>query len=422
MLLGIILIVVNIWIDTQYSPSFSPDFSALFNFDDFTGIRTLLSTTAAAILGVAGVSFSITIASLTLASQQFGPRLIRTFVRNRFIQMVLGLFVATFLYCIVTLQLGSILNSEHYRPLFTMATVLSLILINLITLVLFIHHICIVLQADSVVNEVVLEMKERAEILFEADNTDHAPDDEDALSVFATSFEYYDTSLCAEKNGYITFIDYDRLLQLASEHNVYANVLHRAGDYVLQAESLMLLNGENTNEPCFNESSKFIVIEDARTPEQDLEYTIRQLVEIALRALSPGINDPFTAMNCIEQLGSLLHYVGQRKKPNRLMQDENGDVRLLANFASYQSLVEASFNQIRQTSKGHVDVSIRLLEILAKVVKLDENETQAKHIRTQAELVMKAALTQDFIDYDMAAVTERYEAFCAHYSDQFGHK
>ena len=406
-----LLALLTLWLDTH--PSLTTKFGHVvgMNIESISSIRTLLSTTAAAILGVAGVSFSITIASLTLASQQFGPRLIRNFIRNRFIQTVLGIFIATFFYCMLTMQLSTVFADDEYRPLISLITVLLLTLANLILLVLFIHHICVSIQVDSVINDVAEEMYFRADLIFSEDIDQSAQISSQQLHTLESTFTLDPTKLNANQDGYITFIHYERLLQWAEQHDATIKVVHRAGDYVFKGSELLLVSTDSIKEVDLSEIQGFVNINRTRTPEQDLEYTLRQLVEIALRALSPGINDPFTAMTCIDRLGSLINFVGHRPMPPQVLADSNGISRLLIDQTTYKSLVEASFNQLRQNTQGHVDVPIRLLETLTRLVELCQSESHATELSKQAELIMDGTKAENFLKHDTDALQERYSTY-----------
>jgi len=406
-----LLAIITLWLDTH--PYLSNKFGQVLgmDFESLSNIRSLLSTTAAAILGVAGVSFSITIASLTLASQQFGPRLIRTFIRNRFIQTVLGVFIATFLYCMLTMQLSSTFGEESYRPVVTVTTVLLLTLLNLVLLVLFIHHICVAIQVDSVIDEVVEEMYQRASLIFSEEVDNNSDCSEKAVNELSDLFTMSSEKIRSTQDGYITLINYSELIKWAQAHDAKINVLNRAGDYVLTGSEILQISADQPLAKEFGPVENLITITSIRTPEQDLEYTIRQLVEIALRALSPGINDPFTAMTCIDRLGSLINFIGNRSLPPKVLADSDGVQRLLIDQTSYQSLVDASFNQLRQNSRHHVDVSLRLLETLTKIVSLCESQVQAEELTKQADLVIEGSASDSFLEHDIRALNERYESF-----------
>jgi len=401
--LSIVVAILNLWIDSRLVPELRWQYQDWLHLTEIDNIRSLLSTTAAAILGVAGVSFSITIASLTLASQQFGPRLIRTFMRDRFTQTVLGFFVATFLYCMLTM-----LSSNQYIPISTLFTVLLLTITDLILLVLFIHHISVSIQVDSVITEVANEMFFRADSLFTAQAGTPAEDESAAVSMFKTHFDESAISTLSERDGYITYIDYDSLLKMAQEQQLLIQVLHRAGDYVMTGTPLYRHVADNPGgldlEPI---KGDFCTVDDKRTPQQDLEYTVRQLVEIALRALSPGINDPFTAMTCIDRVGSLANLIASKQIPSMLIKNEAGMPKLLVDRTTYEGLVNAGFDQIRQNAASHVDVLIRLLEVLTQLAGLVPMKYQTTPLLNQAELVRQNLDFEKFTKSDGEAITER---------------
>ena len=150
-----------------------------------------------------------------------------------------------------------------------------------------------------------------------------------------------------------------------------------------------------------------VVVSERRTPQQDIEYSIRQLVEVALRALSPGINDPFTAITCIDGLGTIINLVSTRAFPSAMHHDENGVVRLMADTSTFGGLVDTAFNQIRQAASSHVDVTIRLLEILHDVLRLVPDAMQAESLYHQARLVKDKLPSGDFLEGDQKAVIQR---------------
>lgn len=416
------LAILNFWLDTQVSLDHRFAQLAHLNFLDIGNLRSVHSTTAAAILGVAGVSFSITIASLTLASQQFGPRLIRTFIRDRFIQTTLGLFVATFFYCMIMMQLSSAFTNNTYLPVFSLLTVLILTFVDLVFLVLFIHHICVSIQVDSVIDEVVTETNQRTEILLEkeCDDSRHEAPKPHLVEEFRRKFEDEPTLLKSTESGYITYIDYESLCERAEEQQVFLNIKHRAGDYVMRGSVLIescATDQDDTSLQCMLDA---VIISRIRTPAQDLEYTINQLVEIALRALSPGINDPFTAIICIDHLGSVINLVGSKTIPSIAVYDSSDNIRLMRDQTTYEGLVESAFNQIRQAAVDRVDVTIRLLEIFNQLLTLCRNDEQASALAHQAELVIEGMDRSGFLKHDVDAIQERIENFRS-LKDQLNH-
>lgn len=411
-----VLACITLWLDLTLLSGIDIGQLDWMNASDLQGVRSLLTATAAAILGVAGVSFSITIASLTLASQQFGPRLIRNFMQDRFIQTVLGVFVATFFYCMLSVQLSSVIADDAYSPLSTLLVVLVLTVINLLLLVFFIHHICMAIQADTVISDVAKEMKLRADTLFstalEDAGTDTSAGTEDlgATAALKQTFDENGQIIESTVDGYIRAIDYAALMQYATDHNCQIRLMARAGDYIMTRSVIAQLLGKDIDEndtPCINEQ---IVVGQSRSPQQDLEYSIRQLVEVALRALSPGINDPFTAMSCIDRLGTLVNLISTRALPSATCADDDGKIRLLIDTTSFEGIVESAFNQIRQGAIGHVDVTIRLLDVIHDVAKLVQTSAQGAALLHQAELISAGVEFTDTLKHDEDAISERFDA------------
>jgi uncharacterized membrane protein len=383
--------------------------SLLQQSDTSFDIKSILSTTGAAFLGVAGVSFSVTIASLTLASQQFGPRLIRNFIEDRFTQTVLGFFVSTFLYCMLSIQLYSLLpHNPGDIPAFTLFTTLILTVVDLLFLVLFIHHICISIQADSVIHGVYNQLLACIDSLLPDDDSSQS-DQTIGDSGFNQQVEKNGYQVHALCNGYIQQIDTRSLLEYCHTHQLQAKFQHRAGDYLLSGSILASILGKTYPDQLDREINSFVATGYTRSSQQDLEYCIRQLVEVALRALSPGINDPFTAMTCIDRLGTGLSIIARRPERQALHFDAEGEPRLWIAVSSYKGLVDTAFNQIRQTATEHIDVTIRMLEIIALTIEQTTRQEQVEALFNQAQLIHAASLDPKILKHDQVAIEMRYE-------------
>lgn len=408
LLMAGLLAVLTLWLDTVVLPPL--DFGSLdwLNPSEMQGVRELLATTAAAILGVAGVTFSITIASLTMASQQFGPRLIRNFTEDRFTQIVLGFFIATFFYCMLSMQLGSVIRNTDYSPLSTLVAVLLLTVVDLLMLVLFIHHICKAIQAKTIISDVAQEMRQRAISLLPMALDEAPQEDPKALAVMETDLKARGDDVRVSSDGYVRAIDYPALLKYADRNEQIIGIMKRAGDYVLKGSLLAKVVGAQRPDDLDKVVNNFVVIGASRNPRQDLEFSIRQLVEIALRALSPGINDPFTAIACINHLGTLINMVSSRATPARSWVDDSGDIRLLVKTTTFEGLVEAAFNQIRQEASSRVDVTVRLLDVLHELILLAKNHSQVTALLQQARLIRTGVKNEEFISHDQKAIFDRF--------------
>ncbi len=408
LLLAALLALLTLWLDVVVFPPL--DFGAVewLNPSEMQGVRELLATTAAAILGVAGVTFSITIASLTLASQQFGPRLIRNFTQDRFTQTVLGFFIATFFYCMLSMQLGSVILSTNYSPLSTLLVVLLLTIADLLMLVLFIHHICMAIQAETIIFDVAEDMRRRVISLMPLKLEEAQEEDQSALDALEADLKARGDDVRSSRDGYVRAIDYAALLKYADKNEQIIGVMQRAGEYVFKGSLLAKVVGAQRPADLDKVINDLIVIGSSRNPRQDLEFSIRQLVEIALRALSPGINDPFTAITCINHLGTLINMVSMRATPASSWLNDAGDIRLLVKTTTFAGLVEAAFNQIRQEASSHVDVTVRLLDVLHELILLAKNRNQILALLQQARLIRYGVKNEEFISHDQKAIFDRF--------------
>ncbi len=367
------------------------------------GTRTLLSTVAGSMITVAGVSFSVTMVALSLASSQLGPRLLVNFMRDRSNQLVLGGFIATFLYCL--LSLGTTSDQSGHTVSASASVALLLASVSLLLLIYFIHHIASSMQADLVIQAVAKDIDRCLGSLFESGN-DHS-----GLKDISTT----DTStaeICCVANGYLQRVGDKDLIKLAQKHDFRLKVLRRPGHYLTPGLPLVQVIGrESVGSEVANRILRSFIIGGSRTPEQDPEYGIFQLVEIALRALSPGINDPFTANTCIDHLSGLLASVADLPERPPVRVDTEGEPRLQLDEIVFEGIVEAAFNQIRQSSIGNAAVSIRLLEAFDRIAGVTPNSERCAALQKQADQLYES--NRDHLAAtDQRALDERYRKFC----------
>jgi len=305
------------------------------------GARAVLATIAGSIITVAGTTFSITIAVLSMASGQFGPRLLRNFMRDRGSQAVLGAFVATFLYCLLVLRTVRGTNDNTYVPHLsvTIGTVLSVICLG--ALIYFIHHTAESIQVTTIIDVVGRDLDSTLCRKFP-----EAPSSTRSVTapelplriVMATTF------------GYVQNIDQQELLERAGcEHSLFRLV--RPGDYVMPGIPLLEILGNGNGEDDSQIQREF-TLGSQRTPNEDPEFGFLQLVEIAVRALSPGINDPFTAIMCIDRLSASLCLLAERFDPPAELVDEKGEVRVMQKPYQAAELAHSAFSQIRHNGKS----------------------------------------------------------------------
>ncbi len=333
------------------------------------GARSVLSTIAGSTITVAGVVFSITIVTLSLASSQFGPRLLRNFMSDRATQFVLGVFVATFLYSLLILRTIRGTDASSFVPFLSVTCGVLFAVASVGFLIFFIHHVPHSILAENLVGRVAEELQFRIERLY-PDKLDNEPREQkkDIDRQLPEAFAEEAKSVDSKKSGFIQAIDKERLLKLAAREGLVIRLSRRPGDFVAEEAILAVAwPADKITEEVAQEFYEAFFFGWHRTPNQDIEYAIDQLVEVAVRALSPGINDPFTAMSCIEWLGVALIQVGRRKIPSALHYDEESQLRLVTDVTDYVGIAAAALNQIRQYGRGSVGVVTRLLDMIARV-------------------------------------------------------
>jgi len=358
--------------------------------------RTILSTISGAMIGVAGTVFSVTLVALTLASSQFGPRLIRNFMNVRLNQLVLGSFISTYLYCLI------VLNAIKESDLYTFIPVISILFailaafINTILLIVFIHKIATSIQADKVIAEISDVISKDIKSLFPKE-TDGEFTDEKTMPIDKIKSKYHHSiNVKAKKSGYLQYIDYNSLMNALCSFDGLIELHFRPGDHLVEDIALgKLYSKDKLDEEQLDRISNQFVIGKIRVSQQDLEFSIQQMVEIAARALSPGINDPFTAIACIDNLTSTMCHLSQISFPSKYRIDEEKNLRIVEDTLEFEGVLDVSFNQIRQFSIGSPAVIIRLMEALITIDGFAKKEAYKKAIIKHATMVMNVG--KDYI-------------------------
>ncbi len=373
---------------------------------DLDGYRELLTTVAASMIGLAGVIFSITILTLSLASQQFGPRLLRNFIRNRENQFFLGTFVATFVFAVAVLRAMG--NGEELVPRISVATAMVLALLSIGVLVFFFHHTAVSLQASAIVKAVSLELYRGIEALYpesageEKPEKDHAGIREEVMRK--------GVPVTGNREGFIQSIDMEGLVGLAAERDWVIEIVLRPGKFAVTRSALVRVLGE-VDEEGERRIQRAFNYGRERQHVQDIEFNIEQLVEVAVRALSPGINDPFTALACLERLGEAYCRLAGRRFPSPYRYDEKGDLRLVAPRPDFAGLMGAGFNQIRQYGAGSVAVITRMIEIVEEIAEC-VGEANRRTLWEHAGMICRAGLRANEEENDRRDILARYRRTC----------
>jgi uncharacterized membrane protein len=374
--------------------------------------RQILTAVAAAVITVVGIVFSITIVALTLASTQFGPRMLRNFIRDRGTQVTLGTFVATFFYTILTLVSVGSGSTGEFVPHLSITVALMLTVADLAVLIYFLNHVASMIQLPQVIAGIAGDLAREIDA-----------DGRGASAVFgvgatrgpssAALLERIQASgivIRTPSSGYLQVIRHDSLLKIATSADAVIHLPYRPGHFLVRGQTLASVWPAAAAEYVERNLQRGHVTGPYRTLTQDISFGFDQLVEIALRALSPAVNDTFTAMTCVDWIGDCLCRISTTWQPQRIRRDETGHIRVIAYQADFDRLVERAFEKIRQAADGMPAVMIRQLDALTKVLEQTPLQSRQRVLLDQAARIQRASLRTVSDPDDRHDVTDRYDA------------
>lgn len=348
------------------------------------GARGILESIATSMITVAGVTFSITILILSQASMQYSPRILRNFVRDRSNQLVLGAFVAIFVYCLLVLRAIRQVEQAQFVPHFSTFVGIGMALVGIGVLIFFIHHIAYSIQATTILGRAASETLEQVDTLYPEELGSGMYDLPEELPSELGDEEQWHRVEAAE-SGYLAYAASDALLAFAEEHDTIVRLDVQIGEFVVQGAPIAFLSRPPGDEEKA-QLLKTFSISPYRTVEQDVSFGIRQLVDIALRALSPSLNDTTTANMCVDRLTSILARLIQRKMESPF-RSKDGQLRVIARRPAFHELLADCFEQIRQNAGGNVRVLHQLVHVVRVVMDLTRNRSRLQALKFQLELV-----------------------------------
>lgn len=409
---SVLLSVLSLWLDDQIREDVPSWLQPLVFSGGPDGAREVLSVIAGSMITVAGVVFSITIVALTLASSQFGPRLLANFMSDRGNQVTLGTFVATFLYSLLVLR--TVRTGEFERvPHLSVAVAMLLAIAGLSVLIYFIHHISVMIQAPSLIASISDEMRDTTGRLFPQvgglfDAGYAAPG-----STLPDGFDQEAVLVEASSSGYVEAVDVEGLLVLATQRDLVIRLDVQpgrflvAGDPVAHAWPAQALDHEASDR-----IARSVAVGSRATATQDFEFPLKQLSEIAVRSLSPGINDPYTATSCVDHLSITLCDLATQEFPARGIADADGRLRIrLGDPLDFGQLVDAAFDQIRQNAAHHTVVYVHVLHALRNVVDRVRTLDRVQPLTDVASLVLEQSRGALGAQADADEVTAAHVAF-----------
>lgn len=321
--------------------------------------QIVLATIAASIMTVVSIVFAILLMTLTLASMQFSPRILLSFVKDRVTQWTLGIFLGTFAYCVAALPAARSLP-RPFAPVATVTCAMLLAVMCVAWLIFFIHHISEAISVNHIVDRIARETEVVIDEIMPAARR-HAYEPEGVP--FAD--DKREVAVDSHVSGYIRYVDSGRLLELATQFKLRVRVLRRVGHFVPAGVGLFsAAPAERLDPERIRELQATFDIGPTRTLQQDVEFGIIQIVDIALKAISTAVNDPSTAITCVDQLGRILIRFVSRQVPVSLLCDPPHVVRVILPWIGTESLLDTAFEQIRHYSASDIAVSLRLLRAL----------------------------------------------------------
>jgi uncharacterized membrane protein len=358
---AVLLAAVLIEIDIRYYEAIRDRLPELL-ITQAEGARGMLTAIATSMATVAGVVFSITIVALTLASSQYSPRVLRNFMRDRTNQIVLGVFVGVYIYCLLVLKTISSGQDAFIPSLAILGGLLSAIA-AIGFFIYFIHHISTAIQASEIAANVAQETLATIDRLFpEKEENSHA--DKEALDLLREK-----AGQCVPSSGlgYIQHVDVKALIAFACKRNTVIRMENGIGNFVGLGRPLVsIMQDHPLDDRSVEEINQMFAIGTYRTIEQDIAFGIRQLVDISLKALSPSLNDTTTAVTCIEHLTVVLSRCAERPMPSPYYY-EKGKLRLIVQQISFEDLVSLSYRQILDSASSNTELVAQLFRSLERV-------------------------------------------------------
>jgi uncharacterized membrane protein len=355
-------------------------------------------------LTVTSLTFSIVMVALVLASQQFSPRILRNFMSDHATQNVLGVFIGAFMYSMVVLGSISDVDEATFVPVFSTLIALGFALLSVGVFIYFINHIAKKIQANYIVSSVAEDIEALLKKAFEDELVQRQP----KSGLLAEPDLATGTAVPAASSGYVQGIDLAALIQMAQEQKAVYQLHCDVGEFVVIGTALLTIHPVTAvSDSAIAQLRLAVDMGCERTLFADILFGIRQLVDIALKAISPGINDPTTAVNCLDYLDSILVQAAYYPTLPYHYYDEAGDLRLLAPRVHFEDMVALTFNQIRQYATSEVAVTLRLLDILVDLAAVITDADRQTALWQQAVSITHGADRGIPADLDRLAVNKR---------------
>jgi uncharacterized membrane protein len=353
---------------------------------------------------VVSIVFAILLMTLTLASMQFSPRIIVSFARDRVTQWTLGVFLGTFCYCMAALP-SARFQPKPFAPVATVVGAMLLALVCVGWLLFFIQHISQAISVSHIVDRVAAETETVIDQMMPWRRRDGVRPDPAPAPQFA-----WDAPVLADSSGYIRFVDTALLLSLAKAYRVKLRLVRRVGLFVPAGTPLLLAHkGDRLTPDAIHELRRAIDLGPSRTLQQDVEFGVLQIVDIALKAISPAVNDPTTAISCVDQLSRIMIRVASREPPESLLYDPPGVFRVAIPWIDFDRLSTSAFEQIRLYARADAAVSLRLLRALGDIAATTASPSLRQTLHALGERIVEGC-ARELGEEEMHPLRRRWAA------------
>lgn len=381
-----LLPLASIWIEHQFAKGILSPYVLQIGPDS---ARSVLSTIAAGSMTALSLTYSLVLLVFTLAAGNIGPRLLKRFTSDTINQVTAGIFGGTFLYALLTI----LFVEDDFVPKFTITIAGGLAVLSVLQLIFFVRHVSKSVTVDEEIGEITTNLRESLKIKFR-EQTGH----ENAESQGKPFENEYVSSL----SGYIGAVDDDTLLEWAEKEDFLIRMEIAQGGYVVKGQRL-LTSDKKLNDGQVEKCLGAIVIEDARSPENEIDFSTNLLVEIGLRALSPGVNDTFTALASVNSLsGALSEVVEYNSEPSE-MTDSEGIARLFKPGISPARLIDQAFSPIRRASASNILMAEGIARALARLY-VNAGKEAKEEIKKQVRDLNKVLTNTNQLKTDIESV------------------
>ncbi|MDQ2654530.1 MAG: DUF2254 domain-containing protein [Chloroflexota bacterium] len=399
-LAAIVLALLTVWIDQTLLLEQRAQVGWLFGGGS-EGARGVLEAIASTMVTVTALVFSITVVALQLASSQLSPRVLRAFMADRGNQTVLGFFIGTFTYALLVLRAvrSPLEDTGGFVPSLSVTVAIILALLSVALLIFFVHHAANAMRASVVIDRAASATRDLINHLFPEELGEGARSSPPAWLETRPAAQ-----VRSEASGYLQVINADSLFDLAERHALIIRIEPCVGDFILPGESVAAIWPRNVRDDNVTAAIRAaLVLGPERTSQADVAFGFQQLSDIAIKALSPGINDPTTAEICIDRLGELFVHLANRGKPDEVRSSEDGSVRVVLQGPPFADLVGQALDPIRHYGAGDPHVAVHMLGVLGRVAALVPAEHCAT-ITMQASRIKATALGRLTLPEDRARV------------------